>query len=57
MRQVTQTVVGGVAELPEEYLAIWHGFTPALLLSATAILGGLVWLAGSASWPTGNKIN
>jgi multicomponent K+:H+ antiporter subunit A len=45
VRLVTEAVVGGVAELPEEHLALWHGFKPALFMSMIAVVGGLVWLA------------
>lgn len=45
VRLVTEAVVGGVAELPEEHLALWHGFKPALFMSMIAVVGGLIWLA------------
>ncbi|WP_386679688.1 monovalent cation/H+ antiporter subunit A [Loktanella sp. R86503] len=45
VRLVTEAVVGGVAELPEEHLALWHGFKPALYMSMIAVVGGLIWLA------------
>ncbi|SHF70229.1 multisubunit potassium/proton antiporter, PhaA subunit /multisubunit potassium/proton antiporter, PhaB subunit [Loktanella atrilutea] len=45
VRLVTGAVVGGVAEMPEEHLALWHGLTPALAMSAIAVVGGLIWLA------------
>ncbi len=42
---VTAAVLGGVEEVPSAYLAIWHGFTPALFMSVIAVVGGLVLLA------------
>ncbi|MFZ3582376.1 monovalent cation/H+ antiporter subunit A [Loktanella sp. DJP18] len=45
VRLVTQAVIGGVGEMPEEHLALWHGFKPALFLSMIAVAGGLIWLA------------
>ncbi|MGI3171026.1 monovalent cation/H+ antiporter subunit A [Pseudooceanicola sp. C21-150M6] len=42
---VTEAVVGGTAALPDAHLKIWHGVTPALQMSAIAVLGGLVLLA------------
>ncbi|MBU2357999.1 MAG: monovalent cation/H+ antiporter subunit A, partial [Alphaproteobacteria bacterium] len=45
VRLVTEAVVGGVAPMPEEHLALWHGLTPALAMSAIAVVGGLIWLA------------
>ena len=36
-------VTGG--ELPEFHLRIWHGVTPALLMSTLAVAGGVVLLA------------
>ena len=40
VEQTASAVVGGT--LPKYHLAIWHGFTPALLLSAIALAGGAV---------------
>ncbi|WP_068808628.1 monovalent cation/H+ antiporter subunit A [Thauera phenolivorans] len=40
---VSGAVTGGAA--PDVHLALWHGFTPALALSAVAVLVGLVALA------------
>ncbi len=40
---VTGAVTGGAA--PDVHLALWHGFTPALALSAVALLAGLLALA------------
>ncbi|HSG54788.1 MAG TPA: proton-conducting transporter membrane subunit, partial [Paracoccaceae bacterium] len=42
---VTASVLGGVYEVPSAYLAIWHGVTPALIMSIIAVTGGLVLLA------------
>jgi multicomponent K+:H+ antiporter subunit A len=36
----TALAVIGSASLPSYYLAIWHGFTPALLMSIVAFIGG-----------------
>ena len=46
---VSAAVVGG--PLPEFHLAIWHGFTPALGMSAIAVAGGafLLWRHGFAN--------
>ncbi|HVL71380.1 MAG TPA: monovalent cation/H+ antiporter subunit A [Beijerinckiaceae bacterium] len=41
--RTAQAVVGG--PLPYYYLAIWHGFTPALFMSAFAVAAGLALLA------------
>jgi multicomponent K+:H+ antiporter subunit A len=41
---VTSAVVAG-APLPDLKLSLWHGFTPALLMSAVAIAGGLAAVA------------
>jgi multicomponent K+:H+ antiporter subunit A len=40
---MTASAVVG-AELPAFHLAIWHGFTPALAMSVTALLGGALLL-------------
>jgi multicomponent K+:H+ antiporter subunit A len=54
-----QAVTGATADmpLPEYRLAVWHGFTPALGLSALALLAGLVLLkayrSARASWAAG----
>ncbi|WP_422075063.1 monovalent cation/H+ antiporter subunit A [Tranquillimonas rosea] len=43
---VAEAVIGGVGEIEEGYhLAIWHGLTPALLMSGIAVVGGLLLLA------------
>jgi multicomponent K+:H+ antiporter subunit A len=42
---VTRAVLGGTAELPDVHLKIWHGVTPALIMSGIAVLGGLLLLA------------
>lgn len=42
VRTTAGAVVGGV--LPEFHLKIWHGFTPALFMSAVAVAGGAVLL-------------
>ncbi|SEN17744.1 multisubunit potassium/proton antiporter, PhaA subunit /multisubunit potassium/proton antiporter, PhaB subunit [Loktanella fryxellensis] len=45
VRLVTQAVVGDVAPMPDQYLALWHGLTPALAMSGIAVVGGAIWLA------------
>ncbi|PZX12925.1 multisubunit potassium/proton antiporter PhaA subunit /multisubunit potassium/proton antiporter PhaB subunit [Palleronia aestuarii] len=54
---VTEAVLGGTAEIPEGYhLAIWHGFTIPLLMSAIAVVGGALLLMAfaplSRAWET-----
>lgn len=44
VERTAQAVVGG-AQLPPYKLAIWHGLTPALLMSAIATVGGVLLLA------------
>nr|WP_051202727.1 monovalent cation/H+ antiporter subunit A [Sediminimonas qiaohouensis] len=46
VRTTAHAVIGG--ELPEFHLKIWHGVTPALFLSGTAVIGGAVLLAAHA---------
>ncbi len=41
VKLVTASVLGGVVEVPEAHLAIWHGFVPALWMSVLAVAGGL----------------
>ena len=42
---VTEAVLGGAAELPDEHLKIWHGVNAALWMSVVAVVGGLILLA------------
>jgi multicomponent K+:H+ antiporter subunit A len=42
---VTEDVLGGILPLPDVHLKIWHGLTPALMMSAIAVVGGLILLA------------
>ena len=51
VKLVTGAVIGGAAEMPDAHLKIWHGLTPALAMSAIAVLGGAVLLARSRSPP------
>ncbi|MHA6345745.1 monovalent cation/H+ antiporter subunit A [Roseivivax sp. CAU 1761] len=44
VKAVTGAVLGGAAEVPGYHLAIWHGITVPLYMSAVAVLGGLVLL-------------
>jgi len=44
VRMVTGAVIGGAAEMPHAHLKIWHGVTPALWMSVTAVAGGIVLL-------------
>ncbi|GAD54931.1 LOW QUALITY PROTEIN: pH adaptation potassium efflux system a [Limimaricola cinnabarinus LL-001] len=48
VKLVTGAVIGGAAEMPDAHLKIWHGLTPALAMSAIAVLGGAVLLAAFA---------
>ena len=45
VKLVTASVLGGAATVPEAHLALWHGVTPALAMSAAAVAGGLALLA------------
>ncbi|WP_146590284.1 monovalent cation/H+ antiporter subunit A [Puniceibacterium confluentis] len=45
VRFVTAAVLGGAATLPEAHIALWHGVTPALIMSIIAVTGGLILLA------------
>ncbi|WP_159964954.1 monovalent cation/H+ antiporter subunit A [Profundibacterium mesophilum] len=45
VKLVTGAVIGPGAQLPKEHLALWHGLTPALGISAAAVLGGLLILS------------
>ena len=45
VRLVTQAVIGGTAEMPYAHLKIWHGLTPALGMSAIAVIGGAILLS------------
>jgi multicomponent K+:H+ antiporter subunit A len=42
VERTASAVAGGA--LPDYYLALWHGFTPALAMSVIALVGGLVLL-------------
>lgn len=45
VKLVTGAVIGSAAELPDTHLKIWHGVNPALMMSAGALVGGLILLA------------
>ncbi|MEX0970738.1 MAG: monovalent cation/H+ antiporter subunit A [Paracoccaceae bacterium] len=45
VKLVTASVLGGAAEMPDVHFKIWHGLTPALYMSITAVAGGLLMLA------------
>ncbi|MFD2740279.1 monovalent cation/H+ antiporter subunit A [Sulfitobacter aestuarii] len=45
---VTAAVIGGVVEMPDAHLKIWHGVTPALMMSGIAVFGGALLLAAYA---------
>jgi multicomponent K+:H+ antiporter subunit A len=45
VRLVTQAVIGTGGEMPYAHLKIWHGLTPALGMSAIAVVGGAILLA------------
>ncbi|AWI85312.1 monovalent cation/H+ antiporter subunit A [Alloyangia pacifica] len=45
VKLVTAAVIGDVAEVPGAHLALWHGVTPALIMSIIATVGGLILLA------------
>ena len=45
VKTVTAAVIGTAAEVPDAHLAIWHGLTPALAMSAIAVIGGALLLA------------
>ncbi|MFZ5964259.1 monovalent cation/H+ antiporter subunit A [Thalassococcus sp. BH17M4-6] len=42
---VTAAVLGGVYDVPGAHLALWHGVTPALIMSIIAVVGGLILLS------------
>ncbi len=42
VKLVTASLLGAAAEVPDAYLAIWHGLVPALYMSIIAVLGGLL---------------
>ncbi|SHI35060.1 monovalent cation/H+ antiporter subunit A [Wenxinia saemankumensis] len=42
VKLVTAALLGDAAEVPYAYLAIWHGLVPALFLSITALVGGMI---------------
>ncbi len=48
VKLVTASVLGDAAEVPHAHFKIWHGLVPALYMSAAAVIGGLVVLAGHA---------
>ncbi len=45
VKMVTASVLGSTAEVPSNYLKIWHGLVPALYMSIIAVVGGLIVLA------------
>ncbi len=45
VKMVTGSVLGPAAEVPKNYLKIWHGLVPALYMSIAAVVGGLIVLA------------
>lgn len=45
IKLVTGAVLGSAAVVPSAHFQIWHGLTPALYMSVTAVLGGLILLA------------
>ncbi len=45
VKLVTASVLGEAAEVPSDYIKIWHGLVPPLYMSIVAILGGLLMLA------------
>lgn len=45
VRFVLGAVIGPAASQPDEYIALWHGFTPALFMSVVAVVGGAILLA------------
>ncbi|MEM5470088.1 monovalent cation/H+ antiporter subunit A [Celeribacter marinus] len=44
VKLVTASVLGDAAEVPKAYFKIWHGLVPALYMSITAVIGGLLLL-------------
>ncbi|ALI55393.1 monovalent cation/H+ antiporter subunit A [Celeribacter marinus] len=44
VKLVTASVLGDTAEVPKAYFKIWHGLVPALYMSITAVIGGLLLL-------------
>ncbi|PUB16246.1 monovalent cation/H+ antiporter subunit A [Yoonia sediminilitoris] len=45
VKLVTASVLGEAAEVPKNYIKIWHGLVPALYMSIIAVVGGLLVLA------------
>ncbi|MGY9045916.1 MAG: monovalent cation/H+ antiporter subunit A [Rhodobacterales bacterium] len=45
VKYVTAAVLGGVYAVPDVHFALWHGVTPALIMSIIAVTGGLILLA------------
>ncbi|WP_324753698.1 monovalent cation/H+ antiporter subunit A [Roseovarius sp. Pro17] len=45
VKLVTSAVLGDAAAVPKAHFKIWHGLTPALYMSFTAVAGGLIMLA------------
>ncbi len=39
---VTASVLGDAADVPKNYIKIWHGLVPALYMSIVAVVGGLL---------------
>lgn len=44
VRFVTAAVIGPATEMPYAHLSLWHGVTPALIMSIIAVVGGAVLL-------------
>ncbi|WP_407496716.1 monovalent cation/H+ antiporter subunit A [Pseudooceanicola sp. MF1-13] len=44
VKLVTASVLGGVVDVPDAHIKIWHGLVPALYMSIIAVVGGLVLL-------------
>ncbi|WP_439103837.1 monovalent cation/H+ antiporter subunit A [Celeribacter marinus] len=44
VKLVTASVLGDAAEVPKAHFKIWHGLVPALYMSITAVVGGLLLL-------------
>ncbi|ANT61068.1 cation:proton antiporter [Salipiger sp. CCB-MM3] len=45
VKRVAAAVIGAEGEVPGAHLALWHGITPALIMSVIATVGGLILLA------------
>jgi multicomponent K+:H+ antiporter subunit A len=44
VKLITAAVLGDAAEVPKNYIKIWHGLVPALFMSIAAVVGGLLLL-------------